>query len=320
MRSTSLANLSLAVRGSWLPPMYLLKGTNCTMSRAARFLPDLRAIVSASSVSIAEKSASPIPTMITDSGSTDASTNHSVGEDQEDKVAGTILERRRKSCHVVDDWRKIIRVGGVHVDEELMRNASVRGQPGSKTQNREHLVGVVILDNLTDRFDSLLVLVGYHADVVERAGISHIPNTAMNVEKNLRKKNNDLGEKGGRSGLVHITGSGRGKVVMCGHKPNSILLFFNTDHGSNQGGEGGAERDVSGIGGGEWRKPKRRCIFRTSRLSCTQDSSQADEVLKHKERVRFTEPPPVLLIQVMTTEFQVDLILQRCQFLCDHND
>ncbi|KAJ8896350.1 hypothetical protein PR048_001694 [Dryococelus australis] len=82
--STSLASPSLAVRGSPPPaPRNLLNGTNWTMSRAARRPPDCSGTVSASSTSIAEKSALPIPTMITDMGSTDASTRtcqHHEGE------------------------------------------------------------------------------------------------------------------------------------------------------------------------------------------------------------------------------------------------
>nr|CAD7261599.1 unnamed protein product [Timema shepardi] len=53
-------------------------------------------------------------------------------------------------------------------------------------------------------------------------------------------------------------------------------------HGLDEvGGWGWRKRDICVIGGGEWRKPKRRAICRTktSRLSCTQDLSQADEVL-----------------------------------------
>nr|CAD7262078.1 unnamed protein product [Timema shepardi] len=64
-------------------------------------------------------------------------------------------------------------------------------------------------------------------------------------------------------------------------------------HGLDEvGGWGWRKRDICVIGGSEWRKLKRRgiCRTKTSRLSCTQDLSQADEVPFRPTSIKSSHP------------------------------
>ena len=62
------------------------------------------------------------------------------------------------------------RVGLVPVDEEEVRDDTVRGQARPKAQNGEQLVRVVVLDDVAHSLDGLFVLVGpVRADEVQRA-------------------------------------------------------------------------------------------------------------------------------------------------------
>ena len=48
-----------------------------------------------------------------------------------------------------------MRIGMVEVQEELVRDSTVRRKAGAKAEGREQFVGVVILDDLANREDSL---------------------------------------------------------------------------------------------------------------------------------------------------------------------
>lgn len=61
-----------------------------------------------------------------------------------------------------------VRVGGVEVDVELVRNAADGRQPGAKAQHGELFVRVVVLDDLSDGGQRQFVLSGTSGEVVER--------------------------------------------------------------------------------------------------------------------------------------------------------